>query len=609
VGFLQRFDLQLDTWIWNEIWSPAMPLTGSGDNFVLEFDVYKDLPLDPLVFYTWWVRSWKTGDECPPQWKNRHFVYYGGFKKWITDNHPFGDLVEPGADSLQVAVGVEDRCWAWCGVYGSGQCHTHAPLFDNIRVYRVDSNGPVWEVRSLDMFQDNFAADGTITGTVRADAANDILPSYSSRILPGDSVAVTVRDPETGMGFHVPGDPSSGPAVYCFVSIDGPNEASTGAALVDDPRYNVVGTEVIGSRTWTQIQLDSCYTAGGSVVGDRYNVDLHDALFVPGDTIWFFFGAKGGLPASETNYWCEFKGTTDDLLEAASSPMEFTCLPAAGWQNGGDILYVDGADGSGAQTSFDAAFQMLGLSQWVDRYDQRAPESQVANGLDSRVVDIADQILACYGRIIWDINTFADGPGDGGAYSYNKPDDFGLLLTFVRNLEGPGGLYLCGDDFADYWVNRTASTSSNNLRNQYCNFTYGGNVGGDPFPRPEISPLVIGEPGSFLVNGAPDSLVAFGGCPDIRNFDVVNATGLSHQAMSYYSQGSGSGAVVSQRTLNVVGDSVGVVLSGFGFAAVQDDRPGEFPDQVVHLDKILEWLGSDDYLFASGAIRRESEDI
>jgi hypothetical protein len=49
------------------------------------------------------------------------------------------------------------------------------------------------------------------------------------------------------------------------------------------------------------------------------------------------------------------------------------------------------------------------------------------------------------------------------------------------------------------------------------------------------------------------------------------------------------GAVVSQRTTNLQGIDVGVIVSGFGFDAITSDRPG-LPDRFEHLHDILTWL-------------------
>jgi hypothetical protein len=248
------------------VWSPEIPIAGSGTAWELRFDVYRDLPLNPLVFYIWHVTSVTGG--CPSNWGDLGFVYYGGGKDWLRSTFGFGQLVTPGATHLRVALGVRDMCRFWGGIYGDCMCHSHAPLFDDVEVYRIAANGPQWQVRDIDLFQDTFAQNGTITGTARADAANDIAPAASPTLQPGDSVSVTVSDPENELDFHVPGDPASGPAAYCFVRVDGAHETTPGAALVDDPRYDVVGTVSADGKTWTQIQMDSSYTSEGAVVAD-----------------------------------------------------------------------------------------------------------------------------------------------------------------------------------------------------------------------------------------------------------------------------------------------------------------------------------------------------
>jgi hypothetical protein len=41
----------------NEILSPQIPLSGTGNDFRLRYTVYRDLPLDNLVLHVWHVRS------------------------------------------------------------------------------------------------------------------------------------------------------------------------------------------------------------------------------------------------------------------------------------------------------------------------------------------------------------------------------------------------------------------------------------------------------------------------------------------------------------------------------------------------------------------------
>jgi hypothetical protein len=574
-------------YIENDIWSPLIPLAGSGAGVELEFRVYRGMTNDSSVRYVWYVRSIIGG--CAGDWRSEGYVYGGESKEWHLDTLPLGHLIESGATHIQVALGVFDVCYfvaPWCG-----GCHSHAPLFDDVRVYRVDTVGPQWSVRDVDMFQDNFSADGTVTGTARADAALDILPSNSAGILPGDSVCVTAADPENGLDFHVTGDPSSGPAVYCYVSVDGPHAAVTGASLIDGARYDAVGTQMIGGRTWTQVQMDSCFTAAGAVVADRYNIDLHDDLFIPGDTVWFFFGARSAPPSGLWSYYSLAAPATgtSDIAEAAANPDEFTILPAAGLHVAGNILYVDGMNFRGAQPFFDSAFQALDCGQYVDRYDIRGPSSAVGNHPGSRVVDVFQQLIPIYQIITWNTGDLSTAFGDGRGYPTDKSDDTGLLYTFLDQTMQTSMVYLNGDNVADMWQNEMNDASAIQLRNTYMNFSV---VSGDHVPFVGISPLVVGEPGGIFdeISG-PDTLVAYGGCPVVNDFDVLQPTGISTLEMSYHGGGATAGAVLRQATTNAQGSTVGMVLSGFSFHNIRDARPGGVPARAEHLKKVWRSFG------------------
>ena len=250
----------------------------------MRFHVYRELNLDDLVFYTWRVRSVVSG--VPGDWSERNTIYYGPnavihTADWYRHVVSFGDLVDPGADSIQVALGVVDMCGDWCGVLGDGLCHSHTPLFDDIELFRVDVSGPQWHVDPIDLFQDNFPTDGTGTGTVRVDIARDILPRTSQSILPGDSLVVWVGEPTVGLDFHSTGIPSSGPAVYLHVLDVSPTKS--GAAITGDViQWPVVAT----SGGWTTVQMDSARTPAGVARG-RFCVDLDDDLYEAGDTIEF----------------------------------------------------------------------------------------------------------------------------------------------------------------------------------------------------------------------------------------------------------------------------------------------------------------------------------
>ena len=134
----------------NAIRSPAIPLAGvTLGSVILSFDVYRDLPLDNLVFYDWDIRSrvggmWRS-------WKNRDYVYYGSQKDWFATAFEVADLIDPNATDIQIRISARDLCLYWCGVNGSGNCHSQAPLVDNVRlvsfsdeyfVTNVNASGP-----------------------------------------------------------------------------------------------------------------------------------------------------------------------------------------------------------------------------------------------------------------------------------------------------------------------------------------------------------------------------------------------------------------------------------------------------------------------------------
>ena len=600
----------------NEIWSPLIPLTGSGSVLNLRFSVYRDSPLDPLVFYIWHARTLVNG--CPTAWKDRNFVFNADDKQWFTQTEEVGGIVDfTNATHVQFALGVLDMCPFWCGIFGSGQCHSHSPLFDNVKVYRVNASGPQWSVRTIDLFQDTFASDGTITGKGRVDTAIDIRGGYSPTIAPGDSGVVQfLADPTYAAGTttDVSGllnDPNistyigrhkTKKQVYMWVAVwpqGQPNKSGDG--LSEGPggqanRYpHIAGKDYVDSRgvTWTAIRADYTYTGNANNAGNghpapnapplvnkRFNVDLNDNLFTPGDTIYYFFGATspGG-----TTYYSDQWHMTDNIAEVAANPMELTILPAGGFNRGGAQLYVDGADGLGDEPYFTGAFMTLGLASKIDRFDVRAPSSNGESTPAARVKSVASQLNACYNEILWDCGslpvTLGDGTGDP-----RKADDYALLNSFLDGITNNGGVYICGDDVAQ---NLAAAwgTSAISFRTTYMPFTLASpnhiaaGLG--------VSPQVIRWPGRAF----SDDFVVFGGCPALHDFDVMNSTGTSRVEMSYGVAQSANGALLSNVTVNGNGKNVGVFLSGFSFANIRDDELNGVSDRAIHLRDIIVYLG------------------
>jgi hypothetical protein len=312
-------------------------------------------------------------------------------------------------------------------------------------------------------------------------------------------------------------------------------------------------------------------------------VDLNDNLFVPGDTIHYFLAADADNTPNSGNetYFTRFlngrslSAVYTSAAAAAASPMEFTILPAGGYNAGGDILYVDGSDSGDnpAQLYWDSAFDMLGILGLVDRYDVLTASSMESNGLASRVTDVSTQIVGVYQKILWDSGNLASGTIGDGAGSPVKSDDWGLLYTFLNTgtLGSGPGLYLSGDDIAEEWVTQSGAGAVN-VKSTYLTFDlldkshiwYGESV----------SPHMTATGSSFIHAGVPDEIIAFGGCPVSNDFDVLDPTGASITEFPY--PASGDGAVISKQTTNANSETATVVLSGFSFASISNasETPG-----------------------------------
>jgi hypothetical protein len=589
----------------NEIWSPWIPLSGSGTEINLRYDVYRDLPTDALIYYTWKARTIVNG--CPTPWKQRNFSYNGDEQQWFTQTEEIGSLLNLAtATHIQVSLGVIDMCPFHCGIFGTGQCHTPAPYFDNVSVYRVNISGPQWSVRDIDLFQDTFASDGTLTGKGRADTAADIKPSSSPSFTPGDSaIVLSLMDGAyAGTATNSSGlsdDPNvstfigrnkTKKAVYMWVAVwpqgqpnksgDGLSEGPgrSGQPLSAHPAKDYVDSHGV---TWTAIRADFTYqgnatTAGlgtgfQPIVNNRFNVDLNDNLFVPGDTICFFYGATspGG-----TTYYSDQWHVTDNIAEVAANPMEFTVLPAGGFNRGGDILYVDGADGYGSQPYFDGAFMVLRLNTKIDRYDVRGPASGLSNTLSGRVFSIAVQLNAAYRGIIWDTGSLPVTLGDGIS---RKSDDYQLLSAFLDNLTTLGGVYLSGDDMAEQLASSPAA-SAVSFRSTYMPFTL---ASGDHIAAGMgVSPKIVHWPGRAFT----DDFTVFGGCPQMNDFDVLNALGTSKVEMSYATAQSPNGGVVSNHVVTGPVTKT-VMLSGFSVAQIRDDETNGISDRAQFLRDLI----------------------
>ncbi|MGD8414479.1 MAG: T9SS type A sorting domain-containing protein, partial [Candidatus Latescibacterota bacterium] len=107
-----------------------------------------------------------------------------------------------------------------------------------------------------------------------------------------------------------------------------------------------------------------------------------------------------------------------------------------------------------------------------------------------------------------------------------------------------------------------------------------------------ISPLVVGAAGGAFDNViGPDTMYAYGGCNLINEFDVLQQSGLS-VVEAHYEGNLSFPAILSQRTTNSVNSTVSVMLSGYSYHYIRDDKPAGVLDRVIHLQKVLAFLGN-----------------
>ncbi|HSG27886.1 MAG TPA: hypothetical protein VLA34_05350, partial [Candidatus Krumholzibacterium sp.] len=126
---ISRYSTAGDRYQDSDIPSEDLPLLGGAQ---LRFTVYRDLPLDNLVFYEWHVRG--IVDGCPGDWQDRGFVYHGDEPEYFFSVEEIGDLID--ADTIQVALGVVDLCKDFFEIREDCETHTPAPWFDNVSIVR-----------------------------------------------------------------------------------------------------------------------------------------------------------------------------------------------------------------------------------------------------------------------------------------------------------------------------------------------------------------------------------------------------------------------------------------------------------------------------------------
>lgn len=496
------------------------PLPAGKKDFTLKYEVYMDLPLKNLVFYTWSVRNIIAG--CPGQWLDRNYVHYSPYISYYYVEEDISDLV--GTHPIQIGMRVVDMCDAWYDIYSDCAMHTPAPYFDNISIACTPSGCPKWYFRPIDLFQDNFPSHPIeLESYVRADMANDIKANDDPVIDPGDSIVVQCASPQ-GNGLELNW---YGPRVYMHVKVTYIGSLPAKPPISGSVLQGDYGRHDGPDNGWTVIQGEPAKIQGMAPAPDKYMFDLNDALFTRGYMIEYYFKAYDNAAKSSTLP----KDAADGVY------FEFTCLPTLA----SDILYVDDFHGRGsldgaAQLFLDTSFEAVLPEDVIpDRYDVNGPSYMVSNGPGGRAS--FDHLIGNYTTIIWDSGNLRHATISDG-FAGDKGNDCALLEAWLELSETPVNLWICGDNIASdlsaraaegsYYADAVLSICGVELKHgSYYGMT-GGSGGGN------LSPEVIGvPPGPFFHGGNPVSFEADGTVSPVNSFDVLDPVYEGIPALKY----------------------------------------------------------------------------
>jgi flagellar hook capping protein FlgD len=358
-------------------------------------------------------------------------------------------------------------------------------------------------------------------------------------LVTGDSVQVTVLDSRGAGGIT---------AIQWYGAIvAGPHAGKAPAPYT------------VGANGFFATSADSCRTAGGLPVANRYFRDLDDTYFRGGDVLNYFWGATDasggftsdpvgltGVPASvaaaqaatggmlETSFLPKINWAAAYLARIAADPngdLTPTAGELAASTQANGILYVNHIvtrrrSGDVNRTSFMYTLDNLGYRGFYDVYDHQGM-GNTNNHLGGRATI---QQAQGYNLIVYDAGNSTPGRPimpNGTDLDAEKIDQ----ATWFRNWLAQAALP--GVDFATLWLigsNVVEEHSTNALYTSNCGLTLAATNQGL-----NVNPDCVGQgsftfdkgAGSATVNYATGSRAIFslnGGCPIIKNYDALNAS-------------------------------------------------------------------------------------
>jgi hypothetical protein len=254
-------------YIHNEIRSPFIDLSHDIDGtpvpegaggLILEFDVYRDLPQDRMVFYTERVRYLVDGE--PTAWipQGTYQVSPNGVVDWHRSSYDFSFSMVPGATHIQVAIGCIDLCsWSYDCRTSDAVCHSHSPLIDNVRLVKT-------VVDTIVVTNTDDSGAGSLRDAITA-ANADGDRSFIHFDIPGVGphvIHLLTNLPPVAYPTVIDAATQPGYAGTPLVVIDGSEHASVARALQVDGNWSVV----------RGFEMTNCQSAALRLMGTDYAV-------------------------------------------------------------------------------------------------------------------------------------------------------------------------------------------------------------------------------------------------------------------------------------------------------------------------------------------------
>ncbi|MDP6669797.1 MAG: FlgD immunoglobulin-like domain containing protein [Candidatus Krumholzibacteria bacterium] len=541
----------------NWIVSPLLEVDQYGDPITitpettiwLDYWLYIDLPMDPLVFYSWDVAAMIDGVPCLQLWNNDNYVYYGDYKQWFPSSRDVTGNVAASAaggniTGVAARLGVLDMCGYWCDSNGSGNDHPPGPFFDNVGMHLQVGSAIDWNYRSVDIFQDAFPEP---SGIVRMDGANDILDDGSGTPVRGDSCRIEMNmDLIGGLGTSYNADAGEDrPNLYMYYRIvDGPHAGATGAVTADQDNADGAYSPFTGTaeltpgdgEPWNIMQCDSAvFMAGTPPQPNKYCFDFNDNYYEPGDVIHYFFHAQAANGTEES--FPTWAMSSDPALRGF---FDIRALP----NTGSTILFTEDDEGT-FYGYWRIAFAYNGYENF-DRFRVRGSSSGLNNDL-GYMASLDD--IAQYDVIIWE-------SGNLPAFTIEEADET-LLSNWIDQATQPAYLWVLGDKVAGHLgqgnmflagVLGALLDSPDAYYNDYTGI---------------LVPMVFGVHPLLSYLGGDPTFWVYGGCPVPWDFNVITPTGSLTQVSHEWEEDGGSG--VKAGVLNNDPDGNGSDVNSLGF--------------------------------------------